>query len=76
MSKKYDYLRAELLKLKQAGALKNNVRINEAEVVVNGEKFVDSHISIIDSRRKEKKLSVMPYYDRLAIYFKNIQESK
>ena len=56
--------------------LKDNVRISDCEIVVNGQKFVDSHIHIIEAtegKSKEIKRRIgLPFYRRLENYYKQI----
>lgn len=75
---KYIQLRALL---KQVKVYPDGIELKCKGLVVDGKKFIDSHIAVLDYNLKMKKenkvvnnVLIQAYFDRLLFYYKKIKQ--
>lgn len=80
---KYKEVRSRLKELSRKGKLLSNIRLDKASVILDGEKFVDSHIRMLDKVQEkiDKKEPVnlntyRPALNRLKKYLSEIAEKQ
>jgi hypothetical protein len=78
----YDKLKQRVKELARNGQLLNGIRLDSASVVLNGKKFTDSHMALLEGMRRRRDAGhkvpvhmIAPAYDRLLKYVEEVEKN-